>query len=107
MKFCAVLTLLTTTTPAAFAQLRFLALGDWGGQDQYPYYTEQQRETAAGMAHAAASSERHPAASFVLALGDNFYFEGLPGSEEEDARRFEATFESLYHHDSLQVPWFV
>jgi hypothetical protein len=87
-------------------KLRFLALGDWGGQDQYPYYTEEQRETADGMASVAAASTELPAASFVLALGDNFYFEGLPGGDGDELR-FTSTFENVYHHDELQVPWYM
>ncbi len=93
-------------------KLRFLAIGDWGGQDQPPYYTPEQKETAQGMSIVAAAShtfspsgetEHHPAASFVLSLGDNFYFEGV----REDAvnMRFEETFEKVYHHKELQVPW--
>ena len=87
-------------------KLRFLALGDWGGQDQYPYYTEQQRETADGMAAVASATAELSAASFVLALGDNFYFDGLPGGNENEVR-FMSTFEDVYHHDRLQVPWYM
>ena len=94
------------TANADNGKLRFLALGDWGGQDQYPYYTEQQRETADGMAAVASATTELSAASFVLALGDNFYFDGLPGGDEDELR-FMSTFEDVYYHNELQVPWYM
>ncbi|KAL7516353.1 hypothetical protein ACHAWX_001378 [Stephanocyclus meneghinianus] len=102
------LSLMSTSSLASAenAKLRFLAVGDWGGQDEYPYYTEQQRETADGMAYVAGASRDIPAASFVLALGDNFYFEGVKEGGN-DEQRFEATFENVYYHDELQVPWYI
>lgn len=102
------LSLMSTSSLASAenAKLRFLAVGDWGGQDEYPYYTEQQRETADGMAYVAGASRDVPAASFVLALGDNFYFEGVKEGGN-DEQRFEATFENVYYHDELQVPWYM
>ena len=92
-------------------KLRFLAIGDWGGKDEPPYYTEEQWETAKGMAKVAAAStsfstenkDNIPAASFVLSLGDNFYSEGL--SEDDDVLRFQETFEKVYHQKALQIPW--
>eukprot|EP00804_Cyclotella_cryptica_P025453 CCRYP_017207-RA/>CCRYP_017207-RA protein AED:0.02 eAED:0.02 QI:294/1/1/1/1/1/2/1324/376 len=97
---------MSSIASAEHDKLRFLALGDWGGQDEYPYYTEQQRETADGMASVAGESAEVPAASFVLALGDNFYFEGVQEGEDAD-QRFKATFENVYHHKELQVPWYI
>jgi tartrate-resistant acid phosphatase type 5 len=41
---------------------------------------------------------------FVVALGDNFYSEGVT---DENSIRFEKTFESIYTADSLQTPWYV
>jgi len=105
-KFAALLLSVMAPSHASCSKLRFLALGDWGGQDTYPYYTEEQRETADGMAEVAGASTDLPAASFVLALGDNFYFEGLPEGEEGE-ERFLSTFENLYYHDELQVPWYM
>lgn len=106
MKSLTFLLLSLHTATASNGKLRFLALGDWGGQDQYPYYTEPQRETADGMAQVARETTELPAASFVLALGDNFYFEGLPGGDEDEVR-FMNTFENVYNHDELQVPWYM
>jgi hypothetical protein len=62
------------------SRLRFLAIGDWGGQNDPPYYTKGQWETAKGMAKVAAghtsgaldddvdNTESRPAASFVRSL---------------------------------------
>uniref|UniRef100_A0A7S1CSA9 acid phosphatase n=1 Tax=Skeletonema marinoi TaxID=267567 RepID=A0A7S1CSA9_9STRA len=83
-------------------RLHFLAVGDWGGTDFFPYYTEGQVETADGMAKIAAEK----GSEFVLALGDNFYQTGLM----DDAfaqMRFDETFEKVYHHDDLQMPWHI
>jgi hypothetical protein len=81
--------------------LRFLAIGDWGGVDQFPYHTKEQMETADGMSKVASEHE----SEFVLALGDNFYYAGLKGDTEEASMRFQETFEKVYHHDELMVPW--
>jgi hypothetical protein len=44
--------------------------------------------------------------SAVLALGDNFYFSGIIGTENSD--RFDHTWDSVYTADSLmRVPWLV
>lgn len=103
-----VLSIISRATPVSAGKLRFLALGDWGGQDEYPYYTEQQKETADGMAAVAAATSELPAASFVLGLGDNFYFDGLKEEDKDrDDERFESTFENVYYHDELQVPWYM
>lgn len=101
------------------SRLRFLAIGDWGGQNDPPYYTKGQWETAKGMAKVAAghtsgaldddvdNTESRPAASFVLSLGDNFYPGGLSSNDEQSQMRFEETFDKLYSHPNLQVPWYV
>jgi tartrate-resistant acid phosphatase type 5 len=81
--------------------LRFLAIGDWGGLDHFPYHTKEQMETADGMARVASEYE----SEFVLALGDNFYYAGLKGDTEEANMRFQETFEKVYSHDELMVPW--
>ena len=91
------------------SRLRFLAIGDWGGQDSYPYHTEEQWETAQGMARVASKGgvdmdENRPAASFVLSLGDNFYWNGFQEGVDVEMR-YQETFEKVYHHDELQLPW--
>ena len=125
LALCAII--FATITPTSFAtdavshehltntsRLRFLAIGDWGGQSTYPYYTEEQWETAQGMARVASEGgmgedkydDDRPPASFVLSLGDNFYWNGVAHPHPMVAQmRYEATFDQVYHHDELQLPW--
>jgi len=78
--------------------LHFLAIGDWGGREWWPYTTLAQVRTASGMARVATAQN----SSFVLALGDNFYSHG-----QATPKRFAATYEKAYHQKSLQIPWYV
>ena len=78
--------------------LHFLAIGDWGGREWWPYSTLAQVRTASGMARVATAQN----SSFVLALWDNFYSHG-----QATPRRFAATYEKVYHQKSLQIPWYV
>jgi len=61
-------------------------LGDWGGQDEVPYYTPAQKEVATQMGKIATESD----AKFTIALGDNFYYYGV---KDVDDPRFKETFE--------------
>lgn len=72
------LLLLAVTAAAAVGAgpgkaVQFLAVGDWGGVPEPPFVTPREAATAAAMGRAAA--ER--GADFVLALGDNFYYDGV------------------------------
>ena len=100
------------------SRLRFLALGDWGGQNTPPYYTKEQWETADGMARVAGSDDddeysSRPEASFVLSLGDNFYWSGVCTVDDEECdregadpeMRYQETFDRVYDHPELQKPW--
>lgn len=78
--------------------LHFLAIGDWGGREWWPYTTLAQVRTASGMARVATAQN----STFVLALGDNFYSHG-----QATPQRFAATYEKAYHQKSLQIPWYV
>lgn len=42
--------------------------------------------------------------SFNLALGDNFYFDGVKDIDDD---RFKNTFEKVYNYDQLQNPWYL
>ncbi|NWT13228.1 PPA5 phosphatase, partial [Vireo altiloquus] len=81
--------------------LSFLALGDWGGLPDPPFVTPRQVATAAAMGQAATEL----GGDFVLALGDNFYYEGV---RDEWDPRFQDTFERVFVSPGLRgVPWYV
>jgi len=61
-------------------------LGDWGGQEEAPYYTPAQKEVATQMGRKAAETN----SKFTIALGDNFYYYGV---QDVDDPRFKETFE--------------
>ena len=67
-------------------QLRFMVIGDWGGQPTYPYTTDAEKEVAAQMGKTAAAI----GSQFTVALGDNFYDSGV---KDVDDPRFQETFE--------------
>jgi hypothetical protein len=61
--------------------LRFFILGDWGGQEKFPYTTRIQDETARSIVNASQYSRPH----FYISTGDNFYERGV---KSVDDRRF-------------------
>ncbi|WP_230770022.1 metallophosphoesterase [Sphingomonas sp. Leaf4] len=82
-------------TPAAAAPkgCSFAVLGDWGRD------TPEQHHVAAAMGRAAAAAR----SDFVLAIGDNFYSDGV---ESVDDPLWQSVFEGVYTHPALQVPWY-
>jgi len=76
--------------------LDFLVMGDWGGQDSHPYTTGAERHTAHGMNDAA----KRFGAKFALALGDNFYDDGV---NDVSDKRFQETFENCFSGESLSA----
>ena len=52
---------------------RFLVIGDWGGLPFFPYVTPSEASVADAMGKMGATFNT----SFQLALGDNFYFDGV------------------------------
>ena len=68
------------------SSLNFVMVGDWGGQDDRPYYTDAEMEIAAQMGTVA----ERVGAQFTVALGDNFYSHGV---KDVDDARFKETFE--------------
>lgn len=57
--------------------LVFFGIADWGGQEIAPYTTAGQLAVADAMGVLALEAGNHPA--FIVAAGDNFYMDGLPG----------------------------
>ncbi|XP_021238651.1 tartrate-resistant acid phosphatase type 5 [Numida meleagris] len=81
--------------------VQFLAVGDWGGVPEPPFATPREVATAAAMGRVAAEH----GADFVLALGDNFYYDGV---RDEWDPRFQETFERVFAVPGLRaLPWFV
>ena len=85
MRIACVCVLLGLAQADAFS---FLSIGDWGDS---------------------AAKEVSPAMGkfspdFVLALGDNFYDDGVSGVEDP---QFKDKFEDTFTAPSLQVPWYV
>ena len=70
----------------ATSSLNFMVVGDWGGQDDPPYYTNPEHDVAKQMGDIAASM----GAQFTLSMGDNFYDNGVT---DVDDPRFKETFE--------------
>ena len=109
---------------AAAASLTFFLLGDWGGQEDWPWTRPGQLATAAGMAAVGAALPGGQP-DFILALGDNMYALGLcnnwtlapynnscpnaslPETGTVDDPRFANTFENVYAGAALQAPWYV
>eukprot|EP00600_Ochromonadales_sp_CCMP1393_P003243 CAMPEP_0174991380 /NCGR_PEP_ID=MMETSP0004_2-20121128/21859_1 /TAXON_ID=420556 /ORGANISM="Ochromonas sp., Strain CCMP1393" /LENGTH=322 /DNA_ID=CAMNT_0016245121 /DNA_START=81 /DNA_END=1049 /DNA_ORIENTATION=- len=87
--------------PVVAASVNLLALGDWGGDENFPYTTPGQVAAANGMGVVGDKIK----AQAVIALGDNFYHSGIDTDETDD--RFKQTWDSVYTANSLQVPWYV
>lgn len=71
----------------------FAVLGDWGRD------TPEQHHVAAAMGRAAAAAR----SDFVLAIGDNFYSDGVASVDDP---LWQSVFEGVYTHPALQVPWY-
>ncbi|XP_076440919.1 tartrate-resistant acid phosphatase type 5-like [Babylonia areolata] len=80
--------------------LRFLVIGDMGGLPTWPYRTPIEVGTANQMARISTLYNPH----FIIELGDNFYFDGVTSVDD---KRFQETFEEVYVHPSLHIPWYL
>ncbi|XP_064626660.1 tartrate-resistant acid phosphatase type 5-like [Lineus longissimus] len=80
--------------------VRFLVIGDWGGLPYSPFSTAIERAIAKQMAKVSSNID----SQFLLALGDNFYFDGVVNVHDP---RFHETYEDVFTHDSLQTPWYL
>ena len=66
--------------------LSFVVVGDWGGSSSKPYYTGAEKDVAKQMGETATQI----GSRFTVALGDNFYENGV---KDVDDPRFSETFE--------------
>ncbi len=86
----------STIPDAGPGALRFLAMGDWGRQGE-PHQTA----VALRMGEEAGRAGRE--ARFVLALGDNFYEDGVASVDDP---QWQSSFEGVYTAPSLRIPWY-
>ncbi|MEL6192936.1 MAG: tartrate-resistant acid phosphatase type 5 family protein [Bacteroidota bacterium] len=75
-------------------ELRFFVIGDWGREGRYG-----QQETADCMAEWASGVDPH----FIVSTGDNFYEYGVTDVHDP---LWNKSYEQVYYHDSLQLPWY-
>jgi acid phosphatase len=90
--------LLAEPLPASDAYagaLNFGIIGDWGRRGR-----PDQKAVAGQMGLACAQAK----ASFVISVGDNFYDDGVYGTNDP---HWNQSFEHVYAAKSLQVPWYV
>jgi acid phosphatase len=78
---------------ATESALNFLLVGDWGRNGE-----PDQTTVATQMGMAAQATD----AKFVIALGDNFYEDGVASATDP---QWQSSFEKVYIAPSLQVPW--
>lgn len=79
--------------------LRFFALGDFGGEPIWPYYSPVQRDIAASMEKLGTERNTH----FQIELGDNFYVSGVADINDVrwKVRLFNCRF--LFHSSILRT----
>jgi len=87
--------LLGVTGQSLAAELNFLVMGDWGGIPDFPFTTEEEVATAAGMNLVASQVN----ARYSLAIGDNFYESGIANLTDS---RFNTSFEEVFTGDNLK-----
>ena len=74
--------------------VNFLVIGDWGRKGE---------ADQVAVANAMAQTAENLNANFVLTVGDNFYLKGVSSTKDP---HWKASFEDVYHHPSLQIPWY-
>lgn len=80
------------TAPIPSGSMHFLSLGDWG----------KQNDDQAAVSYQMAKYADQFNASFLLAVGDNFYEEGVTNSTDP---QWQTTYRDVYTAQSVQIPW--
>ena len=88
------------TAPHLFQlqEAAFATLGDWGGYGAGGWYLGYQQGVAAGLSSKATQAN----ISFVVNVGDSFYWTGVKSTAD---KQWKAGFEEIYSTESLNVPW--
>eukprot|EP01098_Paradermamoeba_levis_P003566 TRINITY_DN1608_c0_g1_i1.p1 TRINITY_DN1608_c0_g1~~TRINITY_DN1608_c0_g1_i1.p1 ORF type:complete len:254 (-),score=67.51 TRINITY_DN1608_c0_g1_i1:405-1100(-) len=98
MKLSLSLLFLIAFVGISLAKIQFIAMGDWGthheGKDT------SQVDVSAAMAKVADSK----GLDFVVALGDNFYDNGVSSVDDP---LFKIDYEDVYYQTPLMKPWYV
>lgn len=79
--------------------LNFVMVGDWGGSPDSPYTTAAEKKNAAALG----AKAKEIGSMFTVAMGDNFYNNGVT---DVDDKRFQETFEVIpyvFHMSSTQL----
>lgn len=86
-------------------EIRFAAMGDWGGQGKEPFTSKMQVAVAQALKFRSHRTRIH----FFLSLGDNFLDHGIEGGVDGDKakERFEKTFEKVYEGEEFDKPWYM
>ncbi len=71
---------------------QFYLLGDWGGLEKFPYYTHSQHEVEKLMVRLA---DQRGKPEFLLALGDNFYHNGVKNVNDERFKVRKINFKAI------------
>ncbi|CAF1164463.1 unnamed protein product [Rotaria sordida] len=79
---------------------RFFIVSDWGGLPISPFDTPSEVAVADAMGKLGVKLNT----TFRLALGDNFYYDGIRAVNNS---RFQNTFEHVFSVTSLQTSWYV
>lgn len=91
---CLVSLLVSTSAGIAPDRLSFILLGDWGWEGSF---------NASAVAYQMGVYGWRVNAQFVLALGDNFYVDGVANTTD---RLWNTAFHDVYTASSLQIPWY-
>lgn len=83
-----------TSSTALTESLSFILLGDWGWEGS---------ENASAVAYQMGVYSWRVNAQFVLALGDNFYVDGVANTTD---RLWDTAFHDVYSASSLNIPWY-
>jgi hypothetical protein len=77
----------------------FMTVGDWGGVDLGGYHATNAIATAAAMGQLGTTWN----ASFIVNVGDNFYYNGVTSTTD---KQWKDDWTNTFTAQSLQVPWY-